>query len=118
MPRQHYNTTTCTMSRFLIQPPNASLWFNNLSDKFTLIDHLFNFLDSEFESELTDKYNVGYFEGRSHSKRWLVSDDDLQAMYVKFSTGSRTALWCENVNRNVEQPPPSKKRKGPVLLEN
>ena len=74
------------------------------------MDHLLNFLDSEFESELSNEYNVGFFEGRS---QWLVSDEDLQAMYAKFSTGSRITLWCENVDCNIEQPPPSKKRKEP-----
>ena len=56
-------------------------------DQFTSIDHLMEVLHSEIQPDLSDDYNMGYFEGRAHSTRWLVSDEDLKAMYRKFSMG-------------------------------
>ena len=45
---------------------------------------------------------MGYFEGRAHSKQWLVSDEDVKAMYRKFSKGGRITLWCENIDSERE----------------
>ena len=41
-------------------------------------------------------FDVGYFEGQQHSKVWLYSKEDLQAMYIKYPKGEIT-LWCEGV---------------------
>ena len=68
-------------------------------------------LNSEIEADLSVDYHVGYFEGRAHSKQWLVSDEDVKAMYRKFSKGGRITLWCENIDSERERSPPSKKKK-------
>ena len=44
--------------------------------QFTSIDHITDILSSEIE-DLSDDYNIGYYEGRSHAKQWLVSNEDL-----------------------------------------
>ena len=84
---------------------------HHFTDQFTSIDHLMEVLHSEIQPDLSDDYNMGYFEGRAHSKRWLVSDEDLKAMYRKFSKGGRVNLWCENIESERERSPPAKKKK-------
>ena len=64
---------------------------------------------AEIETDWSNDYNMGYFEGRAHSKQWLVSDKDVKVMYHKFSKGGRVTLWCENIES--ERSPPSKKKK-------
>ena len=39
-------------------------------------------------------FDVGYFEGPQHSKLWLCSPSDLEAMYKKYPSGEIT-LWCD-----------------------
>ena len=41
----------------------------------------------------TVTFDVGYYEGQRHSKIWLCSNSDLEAMYHKHPTGEIT-LWC------------------------
>ena len=41
------------------------------------------------------KYNLGYFEGRHQTKRWLSSKEDLMMMYRRYPSGSEVFLWCE-----------------------
>ena len=40
-----------------------------------------------------------------------MSNEDLLVMYEKFSGGDRILLWCENIDPEREQPPPSKRKK-------
>ena len=42
----------------------------------------------------TVTFDVGYYEGQRHSKIWLCSNSDLEAMYHKHPTGEIT-LWCD-----------------------
>ena len=53
-------------------------------------------MGNELEEEVPNhnsKYNLGYFEGRHQTKRWLSSKEDLMMMYrryppeVKYSYG-------------------------------
>ena len=54
---------------------------------------------------LSDEFNVGYFLGRPQTKRWIISEHDLQAMY---STGNEEILlWCDGKSQDTS----SKKRK-------
>jgi len=46
-------------------------------------------------------FNVGYFEGQSHSKVWLVTNDDLQATYTQYPRGVITQ-WCDSRSEPVE----------------
>ena len=54
-------------------------------------------LIEEFQDHVpnTLTFNIGYFEGQSHSKVSLVSNDDLQAMYTRYPRGDIT-LWCDS----------------------
>ena len=39
-------------------------------------------------------FSASYFEGAHHRKAWIISQEDLHAMYNKYSTGPIT-LWCD-----------------------
>jgi len=52
--------------------------------------------DSKIRFQLNISFDVGYFEGQQHSKVWLCSKEDLQAMYAKYPKGELT-LWGEGV---------------------
>lgn len=47
-------------------------------------------------------FDVGYYEGQQHSKIWLFSDTDLQAMYKNYPTGEIT-LWCDGRTPNAKE---------------
>ena len=81
--------------------------------KFTSIIDLKVKLKEEFEDQVppTTRFSVGYFECRQSVKKWLVTQDDLTAMYCNMNNDGKTAicLWCEG--RSEESSPKSKKRK-------
>ena len=60
-------------------------------------------LIEEFKEQVPNSvtFNVGCFEGQSHSKVWLVTNDDLQAMYTRYPRGDIT-LWCDSRSEPVE----------------
>ena len=47
-------------------------------------------------------FDVGYYEGQQHSKIWLCSSSDLEAMYRKHPTGEIT-LWCDGRISDIEE---------------
>ena len=49
----------------------------------------------ELGDELPSSYNIGYFEGRNHEKKWLTDDQDLMAMYAKLRGDTCICLWCD-----------------------
>ena len=51
----------------------------DFTDQFTSNNHLIEVLHSEIKTDLSADYSMGYFEGRSHSKQWLVSDEDVKS---------------------------------------
>jgi hypothetical protein len=55
----------------------------------------------EFEELVPEEgeFSVGYFEGKHHSKKWLVSSQDLEAMYAHYD--SRT-VWCDGKKQEPE----------------
>ena len=72
------------------------------------------------EIPTTTQFSVAYFEGRQSTKKWLVSQDDLAAMYVSLTCSGKTSicLWCEGNsddsssrkrNRDGSPGPPSKR---------
>ena len=66
--------------------------------KITSIDQLKAVLSDELNEEVPDKdvkYNIGYFEGRHQTKRWIAQKDDLVVMYSKYSRSSEIFLWCD-----------------------
>ena len=53
------------------------------------------------------EFQIGYFEGRSsHSKRWIISINDVDAMYEVYMDGDDITLWCDGKNK-----PPRKRKK-------
>ena len=56
---------------------------HTFTSKFTTIKQLRHILSTELCSDLPPSYNVGYYEGRHHVKKWLTTDNDLSAMNEK-----------------------------------
>lgn len=54
--------------------------------------HLVETLGEQVPNNLS--YDVGYYEGSQHSKIWLCSTQDLEAMYCKYPN-SEITLWCD-----------------------
>ena len=53
-------------------------------------------LQDELGDDVPDEdsgFSVGYFEGRHQTKRWVVTEEDLDVMYEKFTSGE-IFLWC------------------------
>lgn len=82
---------------------------HDVTEKFKSIVDLENCIVSELELD-TPALSMGYFEGKSHTKKWLISDHDLEIMYAKCARGD-ISLWCEDDQEN-EPPASGKKRKG------
>ena len=40
-------------------------------------------------------FSVGYYDGSQQAKTWLVTRDDLDAMYKKYPNGGSVSLWCD-----------------------
>ena len=69
---------------------------HNVSHKFDSVRTLQSALYHKFDNQIPDgDFNVGYFEGSSHKKKWLVPADDLTAMYAKFKGKKNIPLWCD-----------------------
>lgn len=45
----------------------------------------------------TTQLSVGYFAGWQSTKKWLVTQEDLTAMYSELRQGGKTdvCLWCD-----------------------
>ena len=60
-------------------------------------------------------FQIGYFEGRNNTKRWIMETHDLEAMYATFKPGSKINSWCEgksgSVSSDDDSEPPAKKVK-------
>ena len=69
----------------------------DVSQKFHSVAALRSALWHEFEDAVPDEgeFNVGYFEGKQHTKKWLVTSQDLKAMYSYFQGKPCLSLWCD-----------------------
>ena len=74
--------------------PRTVRELRNFTDQFTSMDHLRQVLFSELGDDLPSSYNIGYYEGRHHSKNWLTTDSDILAMNDKFPSRN-VCLWCD-----------------------
>ena len=45
--------------------------------------------------ELLPEEGIGYFEGKSRSKKWLVTRQDLEAMHNHYNGKACISLWCD-----------------------
>ena len=86
---------------------------HRFSGKLSSIEHIREVLSDELEEvpDENSKYNMGYFEGRHQTKRWLASVEDLNTMYKRFLPGSEIFLWCEGREGCEDSPAISTKRK-------
>ena len=73
---------------------------------FTSVIDLKVKLMEEFEDQVppTTRFSVGYFEGRQSTKKWLVSQDDLTAMYSSLKKSGKTDvyLWCDGCSEKAQ----------------
>ena len=90
--------------------PHSVRELHGLTGRFASINHLRQLLRTELGDDLPSSYNVGYFEGRNHAKRWLTTDRDVVAVNEKFASGD-VCLWCDA--RQVESVAPSRDRSPP-----
>lgn len=73
-----------------------------VTERFSSIERLIDVVSAKLH--LSFPQDVGYFESRNNSKRWLVCNEDLEAMYSKFTRD--VPLWYEeeleeeNTSRN------------------
>ena len=82
--------------------------------KFMSITEMKVALMEAFEEHVppTTRFTVGFFEGRQSAKRWIFTQEDLEAMYVSLTKkGQKTeiCLWCDG--RSDEEGNQRKKRK-------
>ena len=71
---------------------------HHFESKLSSLDQLQDVLSEELGEDVPEsdtKYNMGYFDGRRQTKRWLVCEEDLETMYTKCSPGSEIFLWCD-----------------------
>ena len=57
-------------------------------------------LMEEFQEQVPETvfFNVGYFEGRQSTKKWIYSQEDLETMYKVCAAKSEILLWCNSAN--------------------
>ena len=48
----------------------------------------------------TFEFQIGYLEG--NTKRWVVEEGDLRAMYNSFNDGSKITLWCDGRSQSAD----------------
>ena len=60
---------------------------HHYTGQFNSLATLHHILCTELSAGLPPNYNVGYFEGRNHLKRWLTNDQNLRVMNEKFTSG-------------------------------
>ena len=62
--------------------------------KFGGIVSLHAKLVQEFKEQVPNSHNIGYYEGQKHAKMVIASNEDIEAMYVRYPSGDIT-LWCD-----------------------
>ena len=82
---------------------------HNVRHKFRSVTALRLALWHEFDELIPEEgeLSVGYFEGQSHTKKWLVSGQDLEAMYSYYDGKECVSLWCDG----KEQKEPGQRRR-------
>ena len=87
-------------------------YLHHYTSKFESAIALCMKLVEEFKELVPDtlSFSVGYFEGQSHSKVWLVTREDFSTMYRKYPRGEVT-LWCDARSEEEEDQGCRKKRK-------
>lgn len=72
----------------------------------------------EFEDQLppTTRFSVGYFIGRQSTKKWIVTQEDLEAMYTELqkSKKKQVCLWCDGYDENDQSQGKRKRSSSPT----
>ena len=78
---------------------------HNITKKFESVSSLRSALWHELGDVVPDEgdFNVGYFEGRQHTKKWLTTRQDLDAMYSYFQGRMCINLWCDGREATDEE---------------
>jgi hypothetical protein len=89
------SSTTHTKSKCLMQRSEESF------------QCLFHLCGQHYGTELGDiipdegDFNVGYFEGRQHTKKWLMTRQDIYVMYTHFLGKTCVSVWCDGIETDV-----------------
>ena len=74
--------------------------------KFTSVVDMKVKLMEEFDTQVppTTRFSVGYFAGRQSTKKWLVTQEDLTAMYAELRQAGKNdvCLWCDGCSEESE----------------
>ena len=70
-------------------------FLQNVMRRFESVSSLQSALWNEFGDIIPDEgdYIVGYFDGRQHTKKWLMTRQDLDAMYIHTFSGENTCQF-------------------------
>lgn len=95
---------------------------NGSTGKFGSVTEVRVKLVEEFGNQVPSKldFAVGYYDGNQQSKTWLVTKNDLDAMYKKYPNGGNISLWCDGRsaegtpkrNRDLDSRPGTSYRQG------
>ena len=79
------------------------------TDKFETVTEIKMKLIEEFGDQVPSQldFSVGYYDGNQQAKTWLVTKDDLDALYTKYPNGENVALWCDG--RSTDSAPKRKR---------
>ena len=90
--------------------------------KFESVTQIKMKLIEEFGDQVPSQldFSVGYYDGSQQAKTWLVTRNDLDALYKKYLNGGNVALWCDGRStdsvpkrkRNLDSQPGSSYRQG------
>ena len=90
---------------------------HSMNHQFESVKALRSVIYHELDEEIPDgDYNVHYFEGSQHKKKWLVSFTDLAAMYAHLKVKNNIPLWCDGKesapdSQDDDERPQKKKQK-------
>lgn len=93
------------------KPVTRQLYRMNM--KYHSYEDIRSKLRQELKDEiLSDDFDLGYFEGRHSTKRWITNNEDLSHMYLKNKGTREIHLWCDvDCNTVDDDEPPHKVRK-------
>ena len=90
-------STRCGSSKFIVRQMHGFI------EKFQNISELKTRITTMFADDVSEIASVGYFDGKQ--KRWLCNEQDLQAMYNRYRSGSsEISLWCDRVVESAKRP--------------
>ena len=82
---------------------------NGHTEQFESVTQIKMKLIEEFGDQVPSQldFSVGYYDGSQQAKTWLVTRDDLDALYKKYPNGGNVSLWCDG--RSTDSVPKRKR---------